>query len=317
MLAFFVWQQLNATAARHSGEVTNSQQPIATATARAAAPPPRETPAAVKLSKEDEIPAEMKEKMARAKAEKEARAKQGSKDDLMPTKLDKGKGKEVARETLSPGDKATVSNKGDKAVPRALTTEERAAYRARIARDPSSAATPSSKSSGKAVTAEDPMTQEKWAKLSDEEKKRYMADREKRKRPLPGGDPMTTEKWSKLSDKEKKLYMSEREKREKAGTSRDPPTTPQSGAKGTASSKEKRDGMSDEEKRRFLAEREKRRSPESREAEAAAKAEKWDKMSDEDKQRYLQERQKREQARRAALKVGEGSGLSAEDKENL
>ena len=152
MLAFFVWQQLNATASRHAGEGTNPQQPIATATARAAGPSPRELPAAVKLSKEDEIPAEMKEKLARAKAEKESRAKQESKtDNVRLTTLDRGKGKEVSRETSSSGDKATVSSKENKTVPRALTAEERAAYRGRIARDPSPAVTPSSKSSGKAV----------------------------------------------------------------------------------------------------------------------------------------------------------------------
>ena len=40
-------------------------------------------------------------------------------------------------------------------------------------------------------------------------------------------------------------------------------------------------------------------------------------MSDEDKKKYMQEKQKREQARRAALKAGEGSGLSAEEKATL
>ena len=302
------------------------------------------------MKTEDDIPPEMKEKLARAKAEKEARAaaeKKKEGDDSTPTsRLDKGKGKEVIPESPSSSDKAVRPKDGEKAIPRALTKEERAAYRARAAREASTGdATSKSRS---ANTADDAMTKEKWAKMSDEEKKVYMAEREKRKnafvkddgpmtkekwakmsdedkkaytteseKPPSAGDDgaMTKEKWEKMSDEEKKVYMAEREKRKKVGSSKEPPTS-KSGEKEDGS-KKKWNELSDEEKKRYLAEREKRSKPKSREEEAAAKAEKWDKMSDEDKKRYMQEKQKREQARRAALKAGEGSGLSAEEKATL
>jgi hypothetical protein len=305
----------------------------------------------VKVRKEDEMPPEMKEKLARAKSEKEARAASEKKkegDDLMPaSKVDKGKGREVISESVPSGDQVTRSKDGEKTVPRALTKEERAAYRARAAKEASTGDT--SLKSQSASTADDAMTKDKWAKMSDEEKKLYMAEREKRKHtPVKDDEPMTKdkwakmsdeekkvymaererrknasagvdgamtkEKWEKMSDEEKKIYMTEREKRKKAESSKDPPPSPLGGKE--EGSKKKWNELSDEEKKRYLAERE-RSKPKSREEEAAAKAEKWDKMSDEDKKRYLEEREKREQARRAALKAGEGSGLSAEEKATL
>jgi len=267
---------------------------------------------------EDDIPPEMKEKLARAKAEKEARAaaeKKKEGEDLAPTsRLDKGKGKEVMPDAVPSGDKNTRSKDGEKAIPRALTKEERAAYRARAAREASTGdATSKSRS---ANTADDAMTKEKWAKMSVEEKKVYMAEREKRKTAsVKDDEPMTKEKWGKMSDEDKKAFMAEREKRKKVETRKDPQTSPSGGKED--GSKKNWNELSDEEKKRYLAEREKRSKPKSREEEAAAKAEKWDKMSDEDKKRYMQEKQKREQARRAALKAGEGSGLSAEEKATL
>jgi hypothetical protein len=40
-------------------------------------------------------------------------------------------------------------------------------------------------------------------------------------------------------------------------------------------------------------------------------------MSDVEKEKYLQERKKRERAKVASKKLGEGSGLTAEEKANL
>lgn len=260
----------------------------------------------------------MKEKLARAEADKEVRGaaeKKVERDDSRPpSKPDKGKGKEVVPVSMMWRDTSLESKDRGKAEPRALTKEERAAYRARIANQAS--AGDSSSKLKTASASNNVMTKEKWAKLSDEEKKMYMAAREKCKPASVSDDgAMMKEKWGKMSDEEKKLYMAEREKRKKVQSSKDPSTS-QSGGKEGASNK-KWDELSDEEKKRYLVEREKRSKSKSREEEAAAKAEKWDKMSDEDKKRYMHEKQKREQARRAALKAGEGIGLSAEEKATI
>ena len=261
----------------------------------------------------------MEEKLARAKTDKEARAaaeKKDRGDDAKPTSKppDKGKGKEVVPDSVMSRDTSLKSRDRGKAVPRALTQEERAAYRARIANQASAG-----DSSSKLKSASAPnnvMTKEKWAKMSDEEKKMYMAAKEKRKTASVNDDgAMTKEKWGKMSDEEKKVYLAEREKRKKAETSKDPSTSQSGGKEGV--SKKNWGELSDEEKKRYLVEREKSSKPKSREEEAAAKAEKWDKMSDEDKKRYMHEKQNRDQARRAALKAGEGSGLSAEEKATI
>jgi hypothetical protein len=295
LLAFFVWQQMNVTAARQSGETAKSRQPVATAIANAVAPPPSSRETTIKVPKEQDIPPEMKEKLARAKAEKEAKAKSESRtgqadEAVVVSRPDKGKGKEVVPESVPSSSKSTskTKDKGDNPTPRALTSEERAAYRARAAKSSSSA----DKASTRSARVDEPMTKEKWAKMSDEDKKRYLSEREKRKQAQTAKDD-TKLQSGQNSDKGKE-----------------------------ASQREKWEKMSDEDKKKYLAEKEKRRAiekskPKTREQEAAAKAEKWDKLTDEEKQRYLHERQKREQARRAQLKAGESSGLSAEEKEKL
>jgi len=260
----------------------------------------------------------MEEKLARAKTDKEARAaaeKKDRGDDAKPiSKPDKGKGKEVVPDSVMSKDTSLKSRDRGKAVPRALTKEERAAYRSRIANQAS--AGDSSSKLKTASASNNVMTKKRWAKMSDEDKRMYMAAKEKRKTASVNDDgAMTKEKWGKMSDEEKKLYMAEREKRKKVQSSKGPSTSQSGGKEGA--SKKKWDELSDEEKKRYLVEREKRSKPKSREEEAAAKAEKWDKMSDEDKKRYMHEKQKREQARRAALKAGEGSGLSAEEKATI
>ena len=208
----------------------------------------------MKVRKEDEIPPEMKEKLARAKAEKEARAASEKKkegDDLMPaSKVDKGKGKEVIPESVPSGDKVTRSKDGEKTVPRALTKEERAAYRARAAKEVSTGNT--SLKSQSARTADGSMTKEKWAKMSDEEKKLYMPEREKRKHTsVKDDEPMTKDKWAKMSDEEKKVYMAERERRKNASAGVD-----------GAMTKGKWEKMSDEEKKIYMTERERRKKAE-------------------------------------------------------
>jgi len=260
----------------------------------------------------------MKEKLARAEADKEVRGaaeKKVERDDSRPpSKPDKGKGKEVVPVSMMSRDTSLDPKDGGKAVPRALTKEEKAAYRARIANQAS--AGDSSSILKTASASNNVMTKEKWAKMSDEEKKMYVAAKEKRKTDSVNDDgAMTKEKWGKMSDEEKKVYLAEREKRKKVETSKDPSNSHAREKEGA--SKKKWDELTDEEKKRYLVEREKRSKPKSREEEAAAKAEKWDKMSDEDKTRYMHDKQKREQARRAALKAGEGSGLSAEEKATI
>jgi hypothetical protein len=176
-MAFFVWQQLNTMS---EIDIT-TQAPTATATARAAAPPIPEP--VLKVPRREEIPPEMKEKLARAKMEKESRASSESRMNTVltdPARIrsdptsDKGKGKEVEKTSKSSEDQMntpmvphptapqpTSSSKPDKGKgkevmtdpqlskqpkaaptqsvppnlstkPRALSPEERAAYRARL-----------------------------------------------------------------------------------------------------------------------------------------------------------------------------------------
>jgi hypothetical protein len=169
-----------------------------------------------------------------------------------------------------------------KTAPRALSADERAAYRSRkaaqsVSGSPEASLSKTDKNGDEAAKA---AKRAKWDAMSEEEKRKYLAEKERRHKDTSQAKAKTPEqakkeRWEKLTDEEKKQYLTEREKRKAAAEASDP------------------------------------------KAAAESKREKWDKMSDSEKERYLQERKKRQRAKVASKKLGEGSGLTAEEKANL
>jgi hypothetical protein len=244
-----------------------------------------------------------------------------------PVKVDKGK--QRARDEPKTDESKTVKLRSrlttmtGKVIPRALSADERAAYRATATAktgtdnmDPSSRAAPKP---DEPETDQAAAKRAKWDQSSDDVKKKYIAERERRRHTGPDAgetkpaEARKRETWERMSDQEKKQYLAKREKRRAAPDSDSKKTT-------EVSKREKWNKMSDEEKKRYLAEREKRdrvgKEPDS-ETMADAKRQKWERMSDSERERYLDERKQRERASAAGRKSGEGSGLTQEEKEKL
>jgi hypothetical protein len=114
-------------------------------------------------------------------------------------------------------------------VPRALSADERAAYRARkpahsVSGSPEPSLSKTDKNGDEAAKA---AKKAKWDAMSEEEKKKYLAEREKRRTDISEAGAKTPEqakkeRWEKMTDEEKKQYLTEREKRKAAAEASDP-----------------------------------------------------------------------------------------------
>jgi hypothetical protein len=114
--------------------------------------------------------------------------------------------------------------------------------------------------------------------------------------------------WDAMTEEQQRCYLVERERRKQAA---------QGEGKGKVQAEDDKVERSILERKRELDDLKKK--GQAREAELIR--EKWEKLTDDEKAQYLRERMERDKAAQTMKaqqnKAGEGSGLSAEDKEKL